>query len=151
MSNPTITTDYDVEWSPVPEGVLQEGETLARGLVTLDNGYTVSFLRTNIVRDGFNKSLGYDEGNWETVIVRPATSSMAKMVGWEYEPADGFDHLYNDQIEGHPVGNFDEAGLNNLFGQVAAADQWVAPEGAEEDLLSVLSSIFGGEDEEESA
>lgn len=152
MSNPTLTTDYDVEWSPVAEGFLQEGEDLARGVVTLPNGYSVSFIRTNIERDGIVKSVGYDDGGWETVIVRPATSAMAKMVGWEYEPAEGFDHLYNDELEGFPVGNFDNEGLNNLFAQVASADEWVAPD-AEDDILSMLTTIFGGpaEDEEESA
>lgn len=147
MSNPTFTTDYDVEWSPVSEGFLQEGEVLTRGTVTLPNGYTVSFIRTNVDRDGIVKSVGYDDGGWETVIVRPATSTMAKLVGFDFEPADGFDHLYNDEVQGFPVGNFDNDGLNNLFDQVAAAPQWEAPEETEEDLLSLLGGLLQGEEE----
>ena len=151
MSNPTFTTDYDVEWSPVTEGFLEEGEVLARGVVSLPNGYSVSFIRTNVERDGIVASVGYDEGNWETVIVRPATSGRAKLVGWEYEPATNFDHLYNAEVQGFPVGNFNEEQLNDLFGEVAAAPQWEAPD-VEDDLLAVLENMLAGlSGEEESA
>lgn len=153
MSNPNgFTTDYPVEWSDVPEGFLQTGEDLVRGVVEFANGYGVSFIRTNVQRDGVEKSIGYDQGNWEVVIVRPATSSIAKMMGWQYEPAEELEHLLNDEFQGVVIGNFGNAELNDLFTQVAAADQWVAPD-VEEDLMSVLAGLFGTPDEgeEESA
>lgn len=156
MTHPPLTTDFNVEWSEVVKE-LQEGEYLERGFIHLDNGYSVSLLRTNIQREGLVPSIGEPEGLWEVVPVRPTTNFFAKMQGLDYEPAPEFDHLLNyvvspeewgieDTGQPHtPIGKFTDAEVNALATAMAEAPAYEAPAGEESPFAALLEAMLGGE------
>ena len=110
---PALVTDYDVEWIDA-EG-LPEGTRHDHGYIHLDNGYTVSVLRSNVAYE----TVGYGEGKWEAVIGKPA-GVFAQMLGMSFEPATELQHLLNNEVQGVPVqGPLDSAGVTEFVSVVA--------------------------------
>lgn len=110
---PDLVTDYEVEWIEA-EG-LPEGGRHDHGWIHLDNGYTVSILRSNVAYE----TLGYAEGKWEAVVGKPATG-LAALLGMTYEPATELSHLLNNEVNGVAVqGPLDSAGVTEFVATVA--------------------------------
>jgi hypothetical protein len=110
---PALVTDYDVEWLDVED--LPEGTRHDHGWIHLDNGYTISVLRSNAAYE----TLGYNEGKWEAVVGKPATG-LAAALGLTYEPATELEHLLNNSINGVAVhGPLDSAGVTEFVATVA--------------------------------
>lgn len=149
LQNPTyepLVTDFDVEWDELPEGVVPEGHIHEHGLVKLDNGYTVSLLRSNVPG---HENKGIEDGLWEAVATRPTTNPLLLMMGMDRQPAPELDHLhdyqYAPEADGPWVaGDLDSAKFNAFVASVQAQPRF---EGEDDDMAILNSLLTGGAEE----
>ena len=128
MASP-LTTDYEVDWVDTEVDDLPEGVTHEHGYVHLDNGYTISLLRSNAIEN--HETLGYNEGKWEVAVGRPADGLFA-LLGMSYQPTPELDSLVTNEV--HPeipvAGPFDSAGVTGFISTIAEQQAYVQEESA---------------------
>lgn len=158
MTHAPLVTEYPVEWATVPEGELREGEYFERGLIKFENGYGVSILRTNVVRDGLAPSIGHEEGLWETFPVRNTKNPGLLLQGMTYEPATEFDEYLNHtataadfgmedefpDADPQPIGRFTDAEVNNLIAAVQQHEAWEVLE-EQSPFHAILEALMGSD------